>query len=152
MERMAVPVLKRRGKIRDMTHSEDEDLYEEAKPMTATDQSQTDKTSHHHKQSHRSSHSQKQSQAKGSNGKQQENFEPSAASPSNFQSPQKRRREEKEREWKAKEERDISGGERVPGGYEDVKEMEKLRSLDGLSQLCRVRSFKITSADSDEED
>lgn len=43
-----------------------------------------------------------------------------------------RTREEIEREWKAKEERDIAGRARVPNGYEDVMEMEALRSLDGF--------------------
>ncbi|KAG4413096.1 hypothetical protein IFR04_013780 [Cadophora malorum] len=43
-----------------------------------------------------------------------------------------RTREEIEREWKAKEERDIAGRARVPDGYEDVMEMEAPRSLDAF--------------------
>lgn len=43
-----------------------------------------------------------------------------------------RTREEIEREWKAKEDRDIIGRARVPEGYKDVMEMEALRSLDAF--------------------
>ncbi|PVH86324.1 hypothetical protein DL98DRAFT_582900 [Cadophora sp. DSE1049] len=54
------------------------------------------------------------------------------ALPSGYKGMGLRTREEIEREWKAKEERDITGRARIPDGYEDVMEMEALRSLDGF--------------------
>ncbi|KAL5325138.1 hypothetical protein ACEPPN_006261 [Leptodophora sp. 'Broadleaf-Isolate-01'] len=124
MERMIVPVLKNGGRACVIT-AEDERLYEEANKTTAMDQSQLP--------------SQKQSQGKGKGKKK---MEESGVLPSFCTGPEKRRREEIEKEWKAKEERDIAGRERVPGGYEDVVEMEKLRSLDGFVPTLRGANLK----------
>ncbi|KAK0105258.1 hypothetical protein ONS95_004354 [Cadophora gregata] len=69
-----------------------------------------------------------------------------------------RSREELECEWKAKEDRDITGRAKITNNYEDVMEMEALRSMDGFKPsllgvvLEDYQRGQSTDEESEEED
>ncbi|KAL2062286.1 hypothetical protein VTL71DRAFT_6552 [Oculimacula yallundae] len=68
---------------------------------------------------------------------------------------EKQRRDAIAEEWKAKEERDITGRKRMVGGYEDVLEDDMLKSLDWFQKptlkCVRLEEYR-RGQDTDEED